>query len=221
VSVNKQSDMQNSGYNHARWERQRLFLRFLLRDIVFKTMIKLDLVEGVENVPSEGPAVLVINHIAFVDPIVMVHVVPRNIVPLAKIEVYDYPVIGIFPRWWGGITVRREEMDRQAVRQAMDVLRAGEIILVAPEGTRSPKLMQAKEGFAYFASRSAAPVVPIAIEGSESYPTYPLSSSWRRQGVSVRFLPPFRYKSGFQRARREELRLLTFYVFYFLDSNLP
>jgi 1-acyl-sn-glycerol-3-phosphate acyltransferase len=91
----------------------------------------------------------VINHIAFVDPIVMVHVVPRNIVPLAKIEVYDYPIIGIFPRWWGGITVRREEMDRKAVRQAMDVLRAGEIILVAPEGTRNPQLKQAKEGFAY------------------------------------------------------------------------
>jgi 1-acyl-sn-glycerol-3-phosphate acyltransferase len=218
---NKKSDTQNSGYNHASWERQRQFLRFLLRDIVFKTMIKIDLVEGVENVPSEGPAVLVINHIAFVDPIVMVHVVPRNIVPLAKIEVYDYPVIGIIPRWWGGITVRREEMDRQAVRQAMDVLRAGEIILVAPDGTRNPQLMRAKEGFAYFASRSAAPVVPIAIEGSEHFPTYPLSSSWRRQGVSVRFFPPFRYKSGSQRAKREELRLMTDEAMYYLASNLP
>jgi 1-acyl-sn-glycerol-3-phosphate acyltransferase len=48
-----------------------------------------------------------INHIAFVDPIVVLHIVPRNIVPMAKIEVYDYPLVGIFPRLWNVIPVRR------------------------------------------------------------------------------------------------------------------
>ena len=103
----------------------------------------------------------------------------------------------------------------------MEIFRSGEIILVAPEGTRNPQLMQAKEGFAYFASRSEAPVVPIGIEGSEYYPTYPLSSSWRKQGVSVHFFPPFRYKSGLQYARREDLRLMTDEAMYILASNLP
>jgi 1-acyl-sn-glycerol-3-phosphate acyltransferase len=103
----------------------------------------------------------------------------------------------------------------------MDVLHAGEIILVAPEGTRNPQLMKAKEGFAYFASRSAAPIVPIAIEGSEYFPTYPFSANWRSQGVSVRFFPAFRYKSSYQRARREELRLMTDEAMYYLASNLP
>jgi 1-acyl-sn-glycerol-3-phosphate acyltransferase len=184
-------------------------------------MIKMDQVEGLEHIPSEGSAILIMNHIAFVDPIVLVHVVPRNIVPMAKIEVYDYPVIGIFPRWWGAITVRREEVDRQAVRHAMDVLRSGEIILVAPEGTRNPQLEQAKEGVAYFASRSQAPVVTVTIEGTQFFPTYPLSSNWRKQGVSVRFNSPFRFKSGLKRAGREELRLMTDEAMYILASQLP
>ena len=218
---NKESVKQNSGYDHARWETQRRFLRFLLREIVFKTMIKINQVEGLENIPTDGSAVLVMNHIAFVDPIVLVHVVPRNIVPLAKIEVYDYPVIGIFPRWWGAVTVRREEVDRQAVRHAMEILRSGEIILVAPEGTRNPQLEQAKEGVAYFASRSQSPVVPVTIEGTQYFPTYPLSSNWRKHGVSVRFYPPFRFKAGLKRAGREELRLMTDEAMYILASQLP
>lgn len=221
VCKNNKPETLNSGYDHSQWEMQRRFLRFLLRVIVFKTMIKIDQVEGLENIPSEGSAILVMNHIAFVDPIVIVHIVPRNIVPLAKIEVYEYPIIGIFPRLWGAVTVRREEVDRQAVRHAMEVLRSGEIILVAPEGTRNPQLERAKEGVAYFASRSQAPVVPVMIEGTQYFPTYPYSSTWRKQGVSVRFCPPFRFKGGLNRAGREELGLMTNEAMYILASQLP
>lgn len=210
-----------SGYDHTRWEKQRRFLRFLLREVVFKTMIKLNQVEGLDNIPSEGSAILVMNHIAFVDPIVLVHVVPRNIVPLAKIEVYDYPIIGIFPRWWGAVTVRREELDRQAVRHALEILNSGEIILVAPEGTRNPQLMRAKEGFAYFASRSQSPVVLVTIEGTQYFPTYPFSGNWWKHAVSVRFYPPFRFKAELTRAGREELRLMTDEAMYILASQLP
>ncbi len=214
-------DPERNVYDHTRWETKRRFLRFLLKDIVFNTMIKLDQVEGLENIPQKGQAILVFNHIAFVDPIVMVHIVPRNITPLAKIEVYDYPVIGVFPRWWGAITVRREELDRQAVRQALAVLRAGEIILVAPEGTRNPSLDRAKEGFAYFASRSKAPIVPISIEGTQYFPTFPLSANWRNHGVTVRVYPPFCYKPGLEHAGRDDLRLMTDEAMYILASKLP
>ncbi|MGB9641382.1 MAG: lysophospholipid acyltransferase family protein, partial [Anaerolineales bacterium] len=81
-------------YDHAQWETKRKILRYLLRTIGMTLLIKLDSVEGLENIPAQGPAILYINHIAFVDPIIIVHIMPRHIVPLAKIEVYDYPVIG-------------------------------------------------------------------------------------------------------------------------------
>jgi 1-acyl-sn-glycerol-3-phosphate acyltransferase len=155
-----------SRYSHARWEARRRVLRWLLKVFAFKLLAKLDRVEGLENVPSHGPAILMINHIAFIDPIVVLHTLPRNIVPLAKIEVYNYPLIGIIPRLWGVIPVRREEVDRRAVQQVLEVLRAGEIVLVAPEGTRAPQLSQGKEGIAYLASHASVPIVPVAIDGT-------------------------------------------------------
>ncbi len=209
------------GYVHERWRAKRRVLRFLLRTIAFTFLIKIDRVEGVENVPVKGPVVLFFNHIAFVDPIVMVYVVPRDIVPLAKIEVYDYPFIGIFPRLWGVIPVRREEVDRRAIKRALDVLKAGEVLLVAPEGTRNDNLQPGKEGLAYLASRSGAPVVPVMIEGTQDFPALPFSSRWRKTGVYVRFGQPFRYLPEFERAGRDLLGKMLTEAMYILASMLP
>lgn len=218
-SIGKRTSHQT--YNHASWELKRNILRFLLRTIGFTLLVRLEDIQGLENVPKEGPAILMINHIAFVDPIVVMHLVPRNIVPLAKAEVFDYPVINIFPRLWGVIPVRREEFDRGAVRLALEVLDAGEIILVAPEATRSPKLQQGKEGVAYLASRSGAPVVPVAIEGTQGFPSHPLSRRWKGEGVRARFGRPFRYRPELARPDREELRKMTDEGMYVLAGLLP
>ncbi len=209
------------GYVHSQWELRRRVLRYLLKTIGFTLLIKLDRVSGVENVPEKGPAILLINHIAFVDPIVVVHVVPRNIVPMAKIEVYNYPIIGIIPRLWGVIPVRREEADRRAIQQAMDVLNAGEIILVAPEGTRNPCLQRGKVGAAYLASRCGVPIVPVAIEGTIGFPALPISPRWKQPGVSIQFGRAFRFRSELAHAGREQLRLMTDEAMYILASMLP
>ncbi|PWH17593.1 MAG: hypothetical protein DDG59_07915 [Anaerolineae bacterium] len=208
-------------YNHASWEAKRRFLRFLLRTIGMTLLVKLDGVEGVENIPTQGPAILYINHIAFVDPVVIVHVVPRNIVPLAKIEVYDYPIVGLIPRLWGVIPVRREEFDRRAVQQVLEVLRAGEIVLVAPEGTRRLALSQAKEGIAYLAARSGAPLIPTAVWGTVGFPAFRTAQRWKQPGVQVRFGKPFRYRPDLKRPSKEELRLMTDEAMYVLAALLP
>jgi 1-acyl-sn-glycerol-3-phosphate acyltransferase len=211
----------NSGYDHARWESRRRFLRFLLRTIGMTLLVKLDSVEGLENIPPEGPALLYINHIAFVDPIIVLHVLPRQIVPLAKIEVYDYPLVGIFPRLWGVIPVRREEVDRRAVQQILEVLNAGEIVLVAPEGTRRPALSQAKEGIAYLASRTGVPLIPVAVEGTVGFPAFRLSARWRQPGARIRIGQPFRYRPEFSRPSKEQLRVMTDEALYILAALLP
>jgi 1-acyl-sn-glycerol-3-phosphate acyltransferase len=208
-------------YNHAFWERRRRFLRFLLRYLGFTLLVRLDRVEGLENIPAQGPAILLINHIAFVDPIVVLHVVPRNIVPMAKIEVYDYPLIGILPRWWGVIPVRREEVDRRAIQQALQVLEAGEIILVAPEGTRNPQLQRGKEGMAYLASRSGAPIIPVAIEGTEGFPALRFSRRWREPGVVIKIGKPFHYRPDLSRAGKEQLRQMADDAMLLLAGMLP
>jgi len=208
-------------YDHARLEGRRRLLRFLLRFIGFTLLAKIDRAEGLENVPTEGPAILMINHIAYVDPMIVMNVLPRNIVPLAKIEVYNYPLVGIFPRLWEVIPVRRDEVDRRAVKMVLGVLDAGEIVLVAPEGTRSPQLQRGKEGVAYLATRSGAPVIPVAIIGSEGFPALRFSSPWSGSGAFVRFGKPFVYRDEFRRAKLEKLRKLTDEAMYQLASLLP
>jgi 1-acyl-sn-glycerol-3-phosphate acyltransferase len=208
-------------YDHARLERRRNFLRFLVKNIGFTLLAKIDHAEGIENVPAQGPAILMINHIAFIDPIVVLHLLPRNIVPMAKIEVYDIPGIGIFPRLWEVIPVRREEVDRRAIQQTLEVLKASEIVLVAPEGTRGPALKQGKVGVAYLASRSGAPVVPVAIDGTEGFPAFRTSAAWKQPGAVVRFGRPFRYRPEYRRASKDQLRQMTDEAIYVLAGLLP
>jgi 1-acyl-sn-glycerol-3-phosphate acyltransferase len=208
------------GYDHSHYESRRRVMRFLLRTIGFTLFARIDHAEGIENVPAQGPAIMMINHINFVDPFVVLNILPRNIVPMAKIEVYSYPIVGIFPRIYGVIPVQREEIDRRAVQGALEVLKAGEIILVAPEAHRGPQLRQAKEGIAYLATRANAPIVPVAIDGTIGYPTLPLSHRWREPGARVKFGAPFHFKTE-QRARRDMLRLMTDEAMYILAGMLP
>ncbi len=210
-------------YDHSRFVIRRKVLLGVLRYALFPLLAKLDSVEGVENVPKRGPAILLINHIAFIDPIVVMHVLPRQIVPMAKIEVYDYPVIGIAPRLWGVIPVRRGEVDRRALRMAIQVLQAGEIVLLAPEGTRSPALQRGKEGVAFLASRTGAPIVPVALDGTEGFPALRGTKRWRGPGVQVRFGAPFRFREDLfeKRPSRRQLRQMTDDAMCVLARMLP
>lgn len=210
-----------SGYQHSQREPQRRLLRKLLKVIGYNFLAKLNRVDGLENVPAQGPAIVMMNHIAFIDSLTVLHVIPRNIIPLAKAEVYNYPLIGFIPKMWGVIPVHREEIDRRAVQQAMEVLEAGELILVAPEGTRGSALKRGKEGVAYLAARSGAPVVPVAITGSTGFPALRPFGAWKTPGAVVRFGRPFRYRPEYQKARREELTKMTDEAMYILAAMLP
>ena len=221
LSFNNPLDQPAARYAHADFAARRRLCRFLLRKIGFTVLVKLDQVIGLENIPVEGPAILMINHIGFIDPIILVHAVPRDIVPLAKVEVYQYPLVGIFQRLWGVINVQRVGVDRNAVQLAFDVLDAGEILLVAPEGTRGPALQAPREGAVYLASRSGAPIIPVAIEHSEGFPTFPFMPRWRKSGVCVTVGKPFRIRASYRRARGMILRQMADEAMYMVAAMLP
>jgi 1-acyl-sn-glycerol-3-phosphate acyltransferase len=212
-----------NSYDHSRWEAQRRFLRFLIRYVGMPLLVKIDHVEGLENFPAKGPGIIMMNHVAFVDSLFVMNELPRNIVPMAKIEVYDYPIIGIFPRLWRVIPVRREEVDRQALRAAFDVLKAGEIILMAPEGTRSHSsgLQEGKEGITFIGSRSGAPILPAAVINTTGFPALRYTSRWKGPGAVLRFGRPFRFKPELGRPNRLLMRKMTDEAMYVLSSLLP
>jgi 1-acyl-sn-glycerol-3-phosphate acyltransferase len=209
-----------SSYDHAALERQRWILRWMIKNIGFRFLLKFNHVEGVENLPETGPVIVMINHIAFVDPIVVLASLPRNVVPMAKVEAYSYPIWGIFPKLWEVIPVRRQAVDRRALRHAMNVLRAGECILIAPEGTRGPQLKEGKEGVAFLGSRTGAAIVPAAVEGTEGFPSIN-PKRWRQTGAIVKIGKPFRFRQTEGSPDRDLLRKMTDEAMYILAAMLP
>jgi 1-acyl-sn-glycerol-3-phosphate acyltransferase len=217
---NLQSPASTRGYNHARHEPIRRVLRWLIDNIGWRWLAKIDRIDGIENIPAAGPAIIMINHIAFIDPIVVLGNLPRNIVPLAKIEAYKIPVWGVFVWLWHVIPVRRGEVDRETLTRALAVLAASEIVLVAPQGTRQPTLRQAKEGIAYLAHKSGAPVIPVAIEGTQGFPSFS-PKRWSQPGAVVTIGKPFRFKQIPGRLPRETLKAMTDEAMYRLAALLP
>jgi len=223
VFNHQKSTLKHHSYDHARHEPMRRALRWATRHIAWRFLARIDAarISGLEHFPATGPAILMINHIAFIDPIVVLGNLPRNIVPMAKAEVYRIPVWGIFPRLWDVIPVHRQELDRRALERALTVLEAGEVILIAPEATRHPALGQAREGVAYLAHKSGAPIIPVVVEGTTGYPT--LVGPWNRRKPKAYFQlgRPFRFKPVTGRLPRGRLRQMTDEAMYVLAALLP
>jgi 1-acyl-sn-glycerol-3-phosphate acyltransferase len=188
--------------------RRRILRDWLLRPLGFRLIIKAT-ITGVEHIPAEGPTLLVMNHIAFPDPAVVTGAVrSRFVVPMSKIENFKNPFIGTVARVWGAYPIDREHLDRQALETTIALLSAGHCVLIAPEGTRQPALIKAKEGFTYVAVKANAAVVPVGLEG-----THLLGRNLkrlRRTRVEVRFGPAFRFTTrGRTRIPRPELHRMT------------
>jgi 1-acyl-sn-glycerol-3-phosphate acyltransferase len=131
-------------------------------------------VEGdLSAIPREGPLIIASNHASNLDPVVLgswlVPAVDRRIHWLGKKELFDWPVVGWLARNGGVHPVDRSGSDVEAFRLAKRILDEGHILLVFPEGTRSPtgELQEARDGVALLALRTGAPILPIGIAGSD------------------------------------------------------
>src|SRR4030042_5760798 len=123
-------------------------------------------------IPHAGPLLLVANHVNFLDvPIFYTHLIPRSVTGFAKIETWRNPALGFLFSLGGAIPIRRGAVDRTAIGRALEVLRSGRILAVAPEGTRSGdgRLQKAYTGVAVLALDSGAPGWPVAYFGGEKF----------------------------------------------------
>lgn len=186
--------------------RRRLMRDWLLRPLGFRLIVHPTII-GLEHVPTEGPTLLVMNHIGFVDPVVVVGAVKtRFVVPMSKIENMKNPLIGPLARLWGTYPVDREKIDRQALETTLALLNAGHCVLIAPEGTRQTQMRQAKEGFTYAATKTNAVIVPIGLENTDLVGGN--MKRLRRTQIYIRFGPAFRFKAN-GRIPRQEMRHMT------------
>lgn len=155
-------------------------------------------VEGLEHVPSSGPAILASNHLAVMDSFYLPLVVRRRITFLAKSEYFTGTGLkGWFQRWFftavGQVPIDRTDADsaQAALTTAQQVLAQGKLLGMYPEGTRSPdgRLYKGKTGLARLALQTGVPVIPVAMIGTNV--VNPPGSNMLRFGrVTVRFGKP-------------------------------
>ncbi len=137
--------------------------------MAFRLLLRVD-IRGLEKVPREGPLVVAISHSSFIDPLLAGAYIPRDVTPMAKIEAFSLPVLGLIVRWYGAFPVRRGEVDLSAFKTALKILQSGEAMIIAPEGHRSESgaLQQGREGAIMLSLRSGAPILPVAVWGGKA-----------------------------------------------------
>lgn len=169
----------------------RVFMRGLTKLVTFFTLRPI--VSGLENFPKTGPALIVINHLGDADVVLVAASIPTTIDGMGKIELNDDWLVGPIFRAYGIIWVHRGRPDRRALRAALDGLGQGRMIGLAPEGRQSVigGLEEGNEGAAFLAMKSRAPIVPIAMTGTENENIYGHLKRWKRARVTLTVGKPF------------------------------
>jgi 1-acyl-sn-glycerol-3-phosphate acyltransferase len=125
-------------------------------------------VYGQENLPEEGPVLIVSNHMNFIDPPLLAASLPRKLTFMAKRELFESwmsrPIVQAF-----SFSISRGVPNKESLRQAALTLQKGKPLVMFPEGKRSPnaQMMEGFPGSSLIALRAGVPVLPIGIAGSE------------------------------------------------------
>ena len=166
---------------------------------------------GREHIP-DGKVILAANHRSFLDPFILGTCVRRPIYFVAKQELFEHRFFGWFLNCMGAFPIRRGESDEESLATALALLDRGEAVVIFPEGTRhrSGPLHEPRSGVGRLALESGAPVVPVAIKGTErarrgwrirpvkvhlrcgrplSYPRVERASAYRAREVTARIWP--------------------------------
>ncbi len=196
----------------------RLLQRLLQWIIQITTKIE---VSGMENIPANGPFILATNHLHVFDLPVAFAYNPRQVSVFAADKWRGKPGGWLMQTVTRTIFVARGEPDRRALGQALEVLKAGGVIAIAPEGTRSRTggLLPGKSGAVYLAARAGVPIVPTAMWGQEQ-----VMAGWarlRRTPVHLRFGPPVFLPADAARWRTVELEAYTEQLMLTLAQMLP
>ena len=193
----------------------RLMVRILL------VLLTRRQVRGKENIPSQGPLLVVANHLSLADPPVLSFSLEREMIFMAKAKLFRFRVLGYFMHGLGAFPVHGGRPDRKALRQAEQVLAQGLTLVVFPEGmrSRSAKLQHSFSGPALIALRSGAPILPVGITGTEKLE----SAAWllRRPQIMVNIGRPFHLPPFDGKLTKTELDELTNYIMERVAELLP
>jgi 1-acyl-sn-glycerol-3-phosphate acyltransferase len=198
----------------------RRFFRIVIRGL-FQILTRFE-VQGLDHIPPEGGALIAVNHLSRLDPPAIFAVIERDDLSALVADKYkSHLLIRPVVEYVKGIWIHREDTDFRALRQATEYLQNGGILGIAPEGTRSSSrgLITAKTGVAYLADKAGAPVIPVAIAGTDQ-----IFQAWgklRRPKVVLRFGEPFRLPPLDRKNRVAQLQENTAEIMLRIAAMLP
>ena len=181
-------------------------------------------VEGRENIPLNGPLVLITNHVNLFDPFFLLLRSPRWINFMAKEELFRSPFLRPWLRWAGSLPIRRggKIIDKQKMlKSARYALEKGLILGMFPEGGRSRdgKLRKGKPGSAVIASKTNVPILPVGIVGTDKITG--ISWLWKRPGIIINIGKPFKLPPNYSKMSRSQMQLLTTQIMREIAALLP
>ena len=200
----------------------KYIIRWLIRRI-FNLIARLE-VSGYEHLPKEGSFVLATNHLGIVD-------VPLAFYALDRWDMFvmigeKWENVGLF-RWVGKyfnfLFIDRFNPDIKAMRKVISLMKEDNILVIAPEGTRSRvgSLIEAKPGVSYLASKLNRPIVPVAIAGTEDKVLFSNLKRFRRSRFVIKAGPAFTLPPIPRENRDEALKQYTDEIMCRIAALLP
>jgi 1-acyl-sn-glycerol-3-phosphate acyltransferase len=153
---------------HFTWPLMKLFLRATFAFLGgFRRA-------GTQNVPKTGGVLICPNHVSDADPPAVALALPRSAYFMAKAEIFAIPILGAMVRHFRGFPVKRDSADRAALRRAEELLKAGEPVVIFPEGGGNAEgtLQPLHPGAMLLALRTRVPVIPVALVNTNTVWTY-------------------------------------------------
>jgi 1-acyl-sn-glycerol-3-phosphate acyltransferase len=198
---------------------------FIVR-LGFKIISRIKIL-NIENLPDKGPILLTSNHIGFLDGI-LIPAIPKasshpNLIVIVAEKYEEKPIYKWAVKHLGFMFIDRFNPDIPTVREVVNRLKNNGLMIMAPEGTRSPNgaLIEGKQGAVYFASKTKASVVPMSLIGCEEKTIQQRLSKLKKLDITITVGKPFKIPSLPRENRDEFLQKYTDEIMCQIAALLP